>query len=118
MNWQEAYLALVEQLLLLVVPLAFILTAYSWILVWRYRGTGVRLPVILAVICLIVTACGTWLSWTILYRSRVGPIPPDLLPVTATAILLLDVVPFLAVGYLAYLDFRPTGHRRRKEDLP
>ena len=118
MSWQEAYLALIEQLLLLIVPVAFVLTIYSWFLVGRYRNRSLRLPFILAVICTIVTVCATWLSWTVLYRSRVGPVPLDYLAVTGTAILALTVVPFLGVGYLAYLDIASSGsrYRRRRED--
>jgi hypothetical protein len=103
-NWIEAYLAAVEQALLLMVPASLMVTVYAWLLVWRYRGQGVWLPIVLASACTIAGACTTWLSFTVLYRSRVGPVPTELLPVTASVVLLLNVIPLIAIGYLIALD--------------
>ena len=116
MNWLEAYLAAVEQTLILMVPVALLLTVYAWRLVWRYRTTDVRLPFVLAVMCTVAGACTTFLSWAVLYRARVGPVPIELLAVQATAVLALNVVPLLAVGYLGWLEFHGRQQRRRRTD--
>jgi hypothetical protein len=50
----------------------------------------------------------------VLYRYRVGAaVPVEYLPVTATAVLLIVIAPFLTTGYLAWLDARHMEQNRR-----
>lgn len=100
----EAYLAAVELAMLISIPILAILTLYSWAVAINRRPY--RLPLVLALANTVIGACATWLVWTVLYRSRIGLVPTDFLPITATAILLLCTVPFFSTLYLVYLESR------------
>jgi hypothetical protein len=115
----EAYLAFVELALLLVVPMLVILTVFSWWLAWQTRPY--KLAYIIAIKNTIIVFGAGWLAWTVLYRSRIGPVPTEFLPVTATAILALCITPFLTTIYLVWLRARQVegrAPRRRVDDEP
>lgn len=101
MDVVEAYLAAIETALLLAIPVLLVLTVWMWRLAWLSRPY--RVPVMLAIANTVTGACATWLAWTVLYRSRVGLVPRELLPVTATSVFLLCVVPFLTTVYVLVL---------------
>jgi hypothetical protein len=112
----EAYLGLIELALITAIPVLGILTLFSWWLAWKTRPY--RLATIIAITNTVIGACATWLAWTVLYRSRVGALPVELLPVTATAVLTLCIVPSIITAYLAWVEARRDGrnHRRRNDD--
>jgi hypothetical protein len=116
MDLLEAYIAVLEVVLLTLVPGLLILTMFSWHIAFRARPY--RLPVLLAISNTIIGACATWLSFTILYRSRAGPYPDYFIPITATSVVLLCLVPFLTTSYLAYLETRygRAGSEQRQAD--
>jgi hypothetical protein len=102
MDIVEGYLSALETALLLVVPVLLLLTAAMWQLAWK--ALPYRIPILLAVANTVTGACATWLAWTVLYRSRVGPVPFELLPVTATTVFLLCVVPFMTTAYVLWIN--------------
>jgi hypothetical protein len=115
----EAYLALLEVLLITLVPVLAALTLFSWYFAWQ--ASPYRLPVVIALSNTIIGACAGWLAFTVLYRSRNGPVPTEMLPITGTAVVALCVVPFLTTSYLVWLQARSQDqgerkHRRRDDD--
>lgn len=103
----EAYLAFVELLLLTIVPTLVPLTIFSWWLAWSTRPY--KLPFIIATKNTIVLFAAGWLAWSTLYRARVGPVPVEFLPITATAVVALCFTPFLTTVYLVWLRARQTS---------
>jgi len=100
----EAFLAFVETVLLTAIPVLAFLTLYSWLLAWRKRPY--RLPFVIALVNTVDGGAVAWLAFTVLYRARVGPVPVELLPVTATAVMTLVLMPFLITTYLVVLEAR------------
>lgn len=104
----DGYVAVIETLLLIVVPVLAILTAYSW---WEARRLWkvdrYWLPIVIAMSITITGAAATWLVFTTLYRDKVGVVPLEFLPLNATSVLLLCVSPLLVPGYLLWLRQEP-----------
>ena len=107
-----AYIGAIEWLVLLLIPAMAILTAYAWRLAFRYWPY--KLPLIKAITCTIVGGAVTWIGFTTVWRWRVGPTPIEFIPITATVVLALCVVPFLTVGYLVWLDLGKRGGTRNR----
>lgn len=103
----ELYIDLIQAALLIAIPVLLVLTVFSWFearRLWPYR-----VPLILALSNSFIGASATWLAWTVLYREQIGPIPEEWLVGTATAVLILCIVPWLTTVYLVYLE--ATRHR-------
>jgi hypothetical protein len=116
LDLMQAYLAFLETVLITLVPALAALTIFSWVLAWRRRMY--RLPTILAVVNTIVGGCSGWLAFTVMYRSRVGPVPIEFLPITATVLVLLCCVPFVTTLYLVWLETRRGAQDRRRTNRP
>jgi hypothetical protein len=116
-DWIEAYLAVIELALITAIPVLFIVTVFSWWLAWRARPY--RLATIIAITNTVIGASASWLAWTVMYRSRIGAVPNEFLPITATALLALCLVPSMITAYLAWLETMRNADRnprRRRED--
>ncbi len=107
MDIAEAYVSAVETLLVLVVPILLVSTLFAWHVAHRFWPY--RLPAAIALTNTVTGACATWLVWTTLYRARVGPVPDEFLPVTATTVLVLCIAPAFSIAYLAYLQVQRDG---------
>ncbi len=116
----EAYLAIMELFLLTLVPMLAILTVFSWWLAWQTRPY--KLAYVIAIKNTVTLFAAGWLAWTTLYRARIGVVPEEFLPITATAVVALCATPFLTTTYLAWLRTRQVQYakgrtpRRRLED--
>lgn len=101
---EHIYVLAIEWALLIAVPVLGILTLFSWYeahRLWPYR-----VPALLAISNTIVGAAATWMAWTVLYREQFGVAPDIYLPLTATAVLVLCLVPWVTTVYLVYLEAR------------
>jgi hypothetical protein len=100
----EAYLAFVELAIILAAPLMGLLTLFSWYL--AFKTWPLQSALLIAVCNTVILSSAGWLAWSVLYRSRIGVVPIEFLPITATAVLMLCVVPFFLTVYLLVLTLR------------
>jgi hypothetical protein len=109
----EAYLAALETALIsIVLPLAFLLTLYSWLFAiraWRaprhrQSDPSPKLPFAIALSLTVAGASITVLAWSVWYRSRIGPLPEWAYPLVATATVSISVVAYLPIIYIIAVE--------------
>jgi hypothetical protein len=109
----EAYMAGLEVVLLSLLPVAFLLTLYVWSLAWRLLRTWRKSdrteprPLFAVAKALALTGayvCGVILVFGLIYRYRVGPVPPWFLALQGTATVGLFLLNYFAVLYLLVVD--------------
>lgn len=99
-------------LFVVVVPLAVCATAAAWYFVWLYRGHGVRLPLVLAIVNTLALFPAVLLAW-LAYRARIGlPRIAEIQDLVALSILVLDLIPVITTGYLVWAHLRRDRRRR------
>lgn len=116
-DWVEAYVSVMEWVLLAALPAMAVLTVVSWRLARRYWPY--KIPVVIALVNTIVGACATWLTIVNIFRSTLG-LPPDWFAVlTSTSVVAQSTVVFFNTALLAFLDrqqHRDKPHRRSGEE--
>jgi len=109
----EAYIAFLETLLIMLVPLLGLLTIYAWwfaVKVHRAWAAGdhaeprPRLPLAIAIKDTVALVAAATLAWSVLWRSRIGPLPEEALPWIATSTLVLMVGCYASTLYIIVVE--------------